>query len=235
MTEMKTDSTLKFGAYAALALSIVTLAAFSLAMIAIPPSGPYCPGDCMEYPYSDLLHYYPRDYYWMYLAVIQLFTLVVFSVSVHHNATEAKRLYSLISLAFVVIASTVLLITYFTQFTVVPISIMKGETEGIALITQYNGNGLFIAMEELGYITLSLAFLFLAPVFPTSPGPGIWLQWILILQFIFTAAFFVWYAVEYGIDRSYRFEVAAIGINWLTVIIVGVLSAISFRRQRSHP
>jgi hypothetical protein len=37
---------------------------------------------------------------------------------------------------------------------------MKGETDGIALITQYNEHGLFIAMEELGYITMSIALVF---------------------------------------------------------------------------
>ena len=41
----------------------------------------------------------------------------------------------------------------------------KGETEGIALISQYNGHGIFIAMEELGYIIMGLSFLFLTPVF----------------------------------------------------------------------
>ena len=37
---------------------------------------------------------------------------------------------------------------------------MNGETDGIALLTQYNGHGIFIAMEELGYITMSISFLF---------------------------------------------------------------------------
>ena len=69
-----------------------------------------------------------------------------------------------VSISFTLISSTVLLVAYFTQFSVVPISVMKGETTGIALITQYNEHGLFIAMEE-GYITMSIALFFLAFAF----------------------------------------------------------------------
>lgn len=67
--DLNQRSVLRFGFFTSLILITLTLITFGLAMIAIPPAGPYCPGDCMNYPYSDLLTYYPRDYYWMYLAV----------------------------------------------------------------------------------------------------------------------------------------------------------------------
>lgn len=34
---------------------------------------------------------------------------------------------------------------------------MHGETEGITLLTQYNAHGIFIALEELGYLLMSLS------------------------------------------------------------------------------
>ena len=116
-------------------------------MTAIPPAGPYCPGDCMSYPYSDILSYYPRDYYWMYLAIFQLFGYLIFIVSNHFITRIEKKLFSFLSVAFALVTTIVLLIAYFVQFSVVPMSMMKGETEGIALLTQYNGHGIFIAME----------------------------------------------------------------------------------------
>jgi hypothetical protein len=56
----------------------------------------------------------------------------------------------------------VLLGGYFVQFSMVPVSLMNGQSEGIALLTQYNPYGVFIVLEELGYLLMSLSFVFLA-------------------------------------------------------------------------
>ncbi|MCF7825400.1 MAG: hypothetical protein K9M55_03610 [Candidatus Marinimicrobia bacterium] len=225
------NSSLKFGYFSSISLSIWTLITFGFAMIAIPPVGPYCPGDCMSYPYSDLLAYYPRDYYWIYLAIFQLFIFIIFMISNHALATSEKKIFSSISSAFGLMAATVLLIAYFTQFSVVPISVFKGETEGIALITQYNGHGLFIALEELGYISMSISLFFLAFVFSRKNRLEKAIQWILMAPLLVTALAFVYYSVKYGIDRDYRFEVATITINWLVLIVVGILISIHFKRK----
>jgi hypothetical protein len=194
---------LKFGYYSSFILSILTIITFGFAMTAIPPAGPYCPDNCMNYPFPDILLYYPRDYLWMYLAIFQLFAYVIFIISNHFIVNAAKRLYTFLSISFTLISSTVLLIAYFTQFTVVPISVMKGESEGIALITQYNEHGLFIAMEELGYITMSIALFFIAFAFSKHTR----------------------------VERSYLFEVATITINWLVIITIGILTGIHFRKK----
>jgi hypothetical protein len=129
------------------------------------------------------------------------------------------------------ISTTVLLADYFIQFAVIPISMMKGETEGIALLTQYNGHGIFIALEELGYITMSISLFFLAPVFSSSKPLEKSLRWMLFLPFIFNVLAFIVYSILFGIDRSYRFEVASISINWLFIIAVGILMSIFFKRN----
>lgn len=223
-------SYLKFGVYSSFLLSLLTIITFGFAMIAIPPSGPNCPGNCMEYPFLDILLYYPRDYYWMYLAIFQLFAFVVFMVSNHFIAEPFKKLYTFLSIAFTLISSTVLLIAYFTQFSVVPISAMKGETEGLALITQYNEHGLFIAMEELGYITMSFALFFLAFAFSKHSRTEKIIRMILMLQLALNALAFVFYSVKFGIERSYLFEVATISINWLVIIVVGIMIGLHFRK-----
>lgn len=223
-------NTLKFVFRTSIMLTFLTLVTFGLAMIAIPPAGPYCPGDCMSYPYSDLLTYYPRDYYWMYMAIFQLFAYLIFIISIHFIVPRIKNLYSFISMAFALIATTVLLIAYFTQFAVVPISMMKGESEGIALITQYNGHGLFIALEELGYITMSISFLFLAPVFSGKKVLGKSIQIILLLQFVLMIVAFTLYNIKFGVDREYRFEVAIITIDWVVTITIGILVCIFVKR-----
>jgi len=224
-------SYLTFGMYSAFLLSFLTIVTFGFAMMAIPPSGPYCPGNCMEYPYTDLLLYYPRDYYWMYLAILQVFAFTVFIVTNHYIAHASRRLFTLLSISFTLISSTVLLIAYFTQFSVVPISVMKGETDGIALLTQYNDHGLFIAMEELGYITMSIALFFLAFAFSKSTRSERLIRIILIMQMVLTIIAFIFYSIKFGIERSYRFEVATITINWLVIIVVGIMIGLHFRKK----
>ena len=222
---------LKFGYYSSFLLSILTIVTFGFAMTAIPPAGPYCPDNCMEYPFPDILLYYPRDYYWMYLAVFQLFAFVIFIVTNHFIVNASKKLYTFLSISFTLISSTVLLIAYFTQFSVVPISVMKGETEGIALLTQYNEHGLFIAMEELGYITMSIALFFLAFAFSKNSRAERIIRIILIAQLILTVIAFMFYSIKFGIDRSYLFEVATITINWLVIIIIGIMIGLHYRKN----
>ena len=223
-------SSLKIGLFSSVSLVMLTIATWALAMTAIPPAGPNCQGNCMEYPFADLMAYYPRDYYWMYLSIFQLFAWLMFMAAHHHLAPVGKKLFALISFSFALISATVLLLAYFVQFSVVPVSMMHGEPEGIALLTQYNGHGLFIAMEELGYITMALSFLFLSFVFTRKTGLEKALRLILLLSFVSTAGFFLFYLVRYGIDRSYRFEVATISMNWLTIIVSGILTGIHFSR-----
>jgi len=222
---------LKFGLYSSLSLTLLTIITWGFAMIAVPPAGPNCPGDCMSYPFPDILSYYPRDYYWMYFAIFQLFAYLLFIVSNHFITPIEKKLFSFISVAFALISTIVLLIAYFVQFSVVPMSMMQGETDGIALITQYNGHGIFIALEDLGYITMSISFLFLAFIFSMKNRLEKAIRLILILSFLITVLSFIFYSIKFGIDRSYRFEVATITVNWLATITVGILISIFIKNR----
>jgi hypothetical protein len=224
---MKTEkNVLRFGFYASLSLTILTLITFGLGMMAVPPAGPFCPGDCMTYPFPDILSYFPRDYYWMYMAVFQLFAYLIFMLANHFIAPAEKKLYSFSSVAFALASAIVLLSAYFIQFSVVPVSMMHGETEGIALLTQYNGHGIFIALEELGYICMSISFLFLAFAFSREKRLEKAIRLILFLPLLVTVLSFIFFTLKFGIDRSYRFEVATISVNWLVTISLGILVAI---------
>ncbi len=211
--DYRQNNVIQTGFYSSIILTVITLITFIAAMTAIPPSGPYCPANCMEYPFSDSLTYYPRDYYWMYFAIFQIITFIILMISVYFITPPEKKIYSFIGITFAMIASTVLLADYFIQFAVVPISFIKRETDGIALLSQYNGHGIFIALEELGYFMMSLAFLFIAPAFLWRIRLERAIRWILTLPIVVTIFAFVFYSIKYGIDRSYRFEVAAITVN----------------------
>ena len=209
----------------------MTLVTFGLAITALPNSGAGCLENCFEYPYLDTLSEFPGDYLWMPPAMILAVLYVILVSSIHAHASPQKKVYSQIGLSFALIAAGVLLGDYFVQFSVVPVSLMNGQTEGIALLTQYNPYGAFIVLEELGYMLMGLSFLFLAPVF-TGVGRLAWaVRWVFVCGFVLTVVFLAAISAVYGLQRMDRFEIAAISIAWLVLLINGVLLSFLFRRR----
>lgn len=227
---MKT--TLSLGFYAAILTVLTTVVTFAIAVLTPPLSGPWCQGSCFAYPYTDIAARFPRDYWWMYPATALSFLYVVLVVCIHHYAPAEKKVFSHAGLSFALIAAAALILDYFVQLSVIQPSLVNGETEGIALWTQFNPHGVFIALEDIGYLTMSVAFLFLAPAFA---GPGRLeraIRWIFIAGFVLTILSLAVLSIQYGIRREYRFEVVAISINWIVLIVSGMLLSILFRRAR---
>ena len=154
----KTDSD-RLGVYTSILISLAAVIALSIAIFTPPISGPFCKGRCIDYPYITILTRYPGDYIWMYPAIIMIILFVVLFVCVHQHVSAEKKIFSQIGLSFSIISSTALLLDYFIQLSVIQPSIAKGETDGIAILTQYNPHGLFIAVEEIGYLMMGLTFL----------------------------------------------------------------------------
>lgn len=231
MEEGNSRQVLRTGFFSSVFLFIVTLVTFGLAMTAVPKSGPFCTGNCIEYPYTDSLDFYPGDYFWMYLAVIQLTVWLVFMISVHYNYLKNKSIFGTTAVVFASLSVVILFLDYFIQFSVVPVSLMKGETEGIALLTQYNDHGIFIAMEEAGYIMMSVAFMFMALAVNAGSKAERWLKRIFLMPFILSVILFAWFSIKFGTDRSYRFEIWVITVNWLAMLAGSILAGLLFYRQ----
>ena len=60
---------------------------------------------------------------------------------------------------------------------------------------------------------------------------GAFIQWIFIAAFVLTIGSLVIILIQYGMEREYRFEVAVITINWLVLIINGILVGLVFKRS----
>ena len=167
----------------------------------------------------------------MPLAIILTLSYWVLMVSIHVYASNQRKIFSQIGLSFALMATMVLVGDYFVQFSVVPISLMSGETEGITLLTQYNAHGVFIVLEELGYLLMSLSFLFMAPVFINKNRLEVAVRWVFIISFLLTVLALTLISINYGLDRQDRFEVAVISIDWLVLIVNGILLSIVFKQQ----
>jgi len=220
----------RVGLYSAILTALMTVVTFSLAITAVPNAGAGCRVNCVEYPYLDTLSEFPGDYLWMPPAMILVVLYVVLVSSIHAQATPQKKVYGQIGLSFALIAAGVLLSDYVVQFSVVPISLMSEQTEGIALLTQYNPYGVFIVLEELGYLLMSLSFLFLAPVFAGGGRLAWTIQWVFVGGFVLTVVFLGAISAVYGLERMDRFEIAAISIDWLVLAVNGVLLSFLFKR-----
>jgi hypothetical protein len=221
----------RVGQYSAILTALTTVVTFGLAITAVPNAGAGCKENCVQYPYLDTLSEFPGDYLWMPPAMILLVLYVILVVSIHAHAAPEKRVYGQIGLSFALLSAVVLLGDYFVQFSVVPISLMNGQTEGIALLTQYNPHGVFIVLEELGYLLMSLSFLFLAPVFAHQGRLASAVRWVFVAGFVLTTAFLVVISAYYGLERMDRFEIAAISIDWLVLVVNAILLSVLFRRR----
>jgi hypothetical protein len=223
-----------FGFYSAAALAVITIISFALGIMAVPISGANAPGGGLPYPYLDTLQQFPKDYFWMIGAMLLLLTYVVLMVSINSIVDTGKKLISQLGVLFSVMAAVILLLNYFIQISVVPVSLANNETAGITLITQYNPHGIFIAAEELGYILMSISFLFAAVVFSGKNRLEAWIRWIFVVSFVLTILSFLGIMALFGIERQDRFEVIVISINWLVLIINGTLLGIFFKKRQTN-
>lgn len=152
---------------------------------------------------------------------------VVLMASIHYYAAVDKKIYSLIGLAFAVIYATIITTDYFVLWTVVLPSTLMGETAGLSLFSLYNPHGIFVSLESIAYMMMSLALLFIAPVFQGGRIERA-LKWIFIGGFVLGIGALVGVLLmKYDIVM---YEIAIITIYCPVLIISGILLSIIFKR-----
>lgn len=224
-TKARRGAAALFGFRVAVATAALTVLTFGLALTALP--------DKVPYPFTDnvIADQWPGDYYWIFPAMVLMLLFVALVAAAHEYAPDLRKTYSLLALCIAVIAAAVLLINYYIQAVVMPTSLEKGQLDGWAIFTQYNPHGIFIALEELGYLLMSLAFLCLAPVFSSRTGLERAIRWLFVASFAAAVASLAAVLALRGMDREDVFEIIIISIVWLTLIAAGTLLALLFRRE----
>ncbi len=224
----------RLGWWAAVSAVLLTVITAVLAVGTPPRSGPMCQLQvCVAYPYTDVADYVPRDYLWLYPALGLAVVVVVLLAVVAAGAPPARRGEAAAGLAFAVLGSTALVLDYGVQLFVVQPSLLAGETQGLTLVSQYNPHGVFIALENLGYAALAAAFLALGAAMPGN-GPVRLARWAFLAGGALTWIALLALAAAYRANLEYRFELAAITLHWLTIVVGGLALAASWRRpQRS--
>ena len=228
------DSALKtvgqVGFWSAILTVLFAASAFALGITTPPRSGPFCLSGCIPYPYTDATAFVPRDYLWMYPGILLAIIFVVLMTCIHYYAQDDKKIFSQIGLSFALISAALISIDYFIQLSVIQPSLLKGETEGLSLFTQYNPHGIFIAFEDLGYLMMSLSLLFASAVFAKRNRLERAIRWLFIISSLAAIVALIVLSLIYGKNLEYRYEVTILTINWITLIAGGTLLAILFKR-----
>ena len=225
----------RLGFWISLSLTFCAAAAFALGITTPPRSGPFCTSSCIAYPFTNAVQFVPRDYLWVMPGMLLVPLFVIVACCINSCVEERKKHLSLICICFASISATVIAVDYFIQFQVVEPSLVRGEIAGLALFTQYNPHGLFIALEDLGYLTLSTAFLFGGVAIPATRPIERAIRWTLLVSFFLSFAAFAAMSWHFGLNIEYRFEVTIISIVWTTLIVLGVLLGIFFRSTCDWP
>lgn len=89
---------------------------------------------------------------------------VVLMVSIHYYAAPEKKIWSHLGIAFALIYAAMSAINYITQLTVVRLSILNQETDGLAMFVMGNTHSIFWALAS-SYAFMNLAMLFAGSVF----------------------------------------------------------------------
>ncbi len=219
--------TYRLGFWSAVLTALLAAAAFAVGIATPARSGPFCTSACLAFPYPDVAGFIPSDYLWLGPGLLLALVFVVLMGCIHNSAPNDRKIFSQIGLSFALLYATVMTTNYFIQFSVVIPSLLAGETTNLALYTQYNPHGIFIALEGIGYLMMSLAFLATAAVFSAGRLERT-LRWLFITSFVLALGLFIrlsW--LKYDIVA---FEVAILTINWVTLIISGGLLSLWFRR-----
>jgi hypothetical protein len=170
------------------------------------------------------------DYVLFYPAFLLAPVFVVLLACIYHYTHPARKIFSFIALLFGLIYAAIIIPDYFILWTVDLPSIINGQTANLSIISLYNPHGIFIALESLAYIMMSVSFLFLAPVFKGGRIEKA-LKWLFIIGFILAIGSYTFISLmKYDIVV---FEVGIIAINVTVLIASGILISILYWRAKN--
>ncbi|MDX9800293.1 MAG: hypothetical protein RBT69_03025 [Spirochaetia bacterium] len=233
-------SACRLGFWVAILIANTTASAFIIAITTAPArSGPNCQPfvemgiveSCIDYPYTDVADFVPIEYIWMYPTFLMALLFVVLVTCIHYYSAEDKKIFSHLGLSFALLSSTTHIINYFIQIAVMQPSLLKSELEGLSLFSQYNPHGIFIALEDVGYLMMGVAFLFIAFTFSRRNRLEHVIRNIFFISSVMVIGSLFLFALIYRSELEYRYEVFAIVIDWITLIVSGILLSVFFKRE----
>jgi hypothetical protein len=163
----------KLGFWAAILAAIFSLLFAVLAIAYSPPDWAGIEAYAEGFDFLQMLNMIP--------VVLVTIAVIVVMACIHSIAPSSKKVFSLIAIAFSVVYATIISTNYYVQLFVVRLNLVSGNLEGLQLLAMPNLHSVFFALEALGYMFLSLATLFVLPVFGRGMLAG-WIRAFLIIS-----------------------------------------------------
>ena len=218
--------------WAAVSTSALAVVSFGVAVTTPPRSGPFAAsGTAISHPYSDAARFVPRDFIWMYLALLMMLAYLVLSACLRESAAGGRGAAGTLGLSLAVSSFVVIAADYFIQLQTVQPALVRGEGADVVALTQYNPHGVFIALENLGFLAMALSFGAFALALGTSSRLERATRWLLFGASTLAVVSFVGMSIYFGTNLDYLFEVTVITIDWFTLASAGAMLAVVFARQ----
>jgi hypothetical protein len=81
----------RLGFRIAILITVLTAATFAAGLVAPARSGPFCATACIAYPYTGVVAFVPRDYRWMYIAILLTPLFGVLMACIHSSIRDNKK------------------------------------------------------------------------------------------------------------------------------------------------
>ena len=219
--------------WAAILTAVMAVISLAMAITTLPRSGPYCRSGCVGYPYTDAAAYVPRDYLWMYPAIVLTLLAMALMECIHFQMPPSRALLSRIGVAFTIMGVAILVVDYAIQLTFLQWHCSLARPRACPRGRNTTRTGYSSRLRTSGMYCL------------TSASSSSGLRWCVCRRGsvgcrlglrgggALTLVLLVFYSVFYRVRLDYRFEVTAILITWLVLIVAPVLLSIAFRRSRA--
>lgn len=224
------ETAARLGSWVSLLTALTAAAALGIAIFTPPRSGPFCSAPCVVYPYTDTAAFFPRDYLWMLPGILLTPLFLVLCACIDFWVPIERKLFTRIAVGLATVAATIVALDYFIQLQVMQPSLLNKEGVALALFSQYNPHGLFIAMEDLGYLAMSVAFVFLAAALPDKSGLEKTTRRLLAVGGAIAIVAFLGMSMYFGSELETRFELAVVTLSWVVLTAVAVMLRFLFRR-----
>jgi len=87
----------RMGFWAAILTAALAAVSFGVAVTTPPRSGPFAaPASAIPYPYTTAARFVPRDFLWMYPALLMMVAFLVLAVCVRERAAGGRKLFGAI-------------------------------------------------------------------------------------------------------------------------------------------
>lgn len=153
---------------------------------------------------------------------------LVMMVSIHHCTPVEKQIWSQIALSFSIIYTVIVALNYFLQLTVV----QQNPQEYDWLALAFQADSAFFALEILGYASMSLAALFVAPSFARGKIETV-IRWLFIVNGTVNVVADVVYLMT--ADPLHPIVLASLGVWSVTFPIATGLLAVLFGHIEQLP